>query len=324
MRLVAWVVADEANDRTRRTIGYRLQGYERRNGQWRDGICEQTGLCPRTVQQALRDLAAAGYELRVAIGKDSAGRPVYARRGHATDFTVPELAARPPVRGRDSATQTPVRGPDSATQTGGIGGQILPPRSPHTDPLTKQSPHMPAPPGAAPPALKLTDPPRSIREEGTMPAAPKRANNRAPTPGQAALVPFAMPAPETSTREAAHGGTVAVRAAAGFDDFWAAYPRRVAKGAARKAWEQKVVKGNVDPAQVIAGAARYAAERAGQPPEYTKHPATWLRAECWADEPLHATPLAALRSTLQPGDANVLDHLAAAAELDRRFAGRAQ
>jgi len=35
----------------------------------------------------------------------------------------------------------------------------------------------------------------------------------------------------------------------------------------------------------IAGAQRYAVERQGQPPKYTKHPATWLNGGCWEDDP---------------------------------------
>jgi hypothetical protein len=36
---------------------------------------------------------------------------------------------------------------------------------------------------------------------------------------------------------------------------------------------------------MLAGAKRYAGKRAGQDPKYTKHPATWLNAGCYADEP---------------------------------------
>jgi hypothetical protein len=39
------------------------------------------------------------------------------------------------------------------------------------------------------------------------------------------------------------------------------------------------------PEELVSGAKRYAAERAGQDGKYTKHPATWLNNECWADEP---------------------------------------
>jgi hypothetical protein len=68
-----------------------------------------------------------------------------------------------------------------------------------------------------------------------------------------------------------------------FDRFWAAYPRRVAKEAARKAFEA-AIKGGTAVEALIEGARRYAGERAGQEPRYTKHPATWLHGGCWEDE----------------------------------------
>ncbi|MGO9701433.1 MAG: hypothetical protein ACLPX7_19460 [Xanthobacteraceae bacterium] len=62
------------------------------------------------------------------------------------------------------------------------------------------------------------------------------------------------------------------------------YPRHVAKSVARIAFA-KAIKAGADPEAVIEGARRYGAERAGQEPRYTAHPATWLRAERWLDEP---------------------------------------
>jgi hypothetical protein len=67
-----------------------------------------------------------------------------------------------------------------------------------------------------------------------------------------------------------------------FEEFWQAYPRKVSKGGALKAWA-KAVK-TTDPATLIAGAMRYSAERTGQDPTYTKHAATWLNQGCWTDE----------------------------------------
>jgi hypothetical protein len=69
-----------------------------------------------------------------------------------------------------------------------------------------------------------------------------------------------------------------------FDRFWSTYPRPVAKEAAWKAFVAAVKRG-ADPEALIEGAARYAAERASEDPRYTKHPATWLNAGCWQDEP---------------------------------------
>jgi hypothetical protein len=73
-----------------------------------------------------------------------------------------------------------------------------------------------------------------------------------------------------------------------FERFWTAYPRKVAKGRARKAWAKAITKAN--PETIIEGAARYAAEQHARDPEFTKHPTTWLAGECWLDESLKSRP----------------------------------
>jgi Helix-turn-helix domain len=70
-----------------------------------------------------------------------------------------------------------------------------------------------------------------------------------------------------------------------FEGWWKQYPRRVAKGAAEKAYSRIVGSGEASVAELMAGALRYAAERTGQDPQFTKHPSTWLAGACWADEP---------------------------------------
>jgi hypothetical protein len=77
-----------------------------------------------------------------------------------------------------------------------------------------------------------------------------------------------------------------------FELFYRQYPRKVSKVAALKIYRRIVTKGEATPADLLAGAMRYAAERSGQDPKYTKHPATWLNSGCWADEqtaPITAT-----------------------------------
>ncbi|NUS00402.1 MAG: hypothetical protein HOV67_34700 [Kribbellaceae bacterium] len=69
-----------------------------------------------------------------------------------------------------------------------------------------------------------------------------------------------------------------------FDAFWKAYPKRVSKAGARTKWDAAIKRG-IDPAVILAGAQRYATERAGADPRYTKHPTTWLNQGCWDDEP---------------------------------------
>lgn len=79
----------------------------------------------------------------------------------------------------------------------------------------------------------------------------------------------------------------------GFDEFWSICPLKKSKAAALKAWPKAIATG-ASPTEITAAMRRYAIERAGQDPRYTKHPSTWLNGGCWADEPAsplgHASP----------------------------------
>lgn len=72
-----------------------------------------------------------------------------------------------------------------------------------------------------------------------------------------------------------------------FDEFYAAYPRKVAKPAAKKAYAAAIKRGNKHDA-MMAGVARLVASRPD--PQYTPHPATWINQERWNDAPLLAPP----------------------------------
>jgi hypothetical protein len=67
-----------------------------------------------------------------------------------------------------------------------------------------------------------------------------------------------------------------------FERFWANYPRKEAKGAAEKAWAAAIKK--TDPEAIVSAAERYRSQP-GREARYTAHPATWLNAERWSDEP---------------------------------------
>jgi hypothetical protein len=67
-----------------------------------------------------------------------------------------------------------------------------------------------------------------------------------------------------------------------FAQFWLACPRKVGKGAARGAYVKAITK--TAPETILAGMQRYARSRAGEPEEFTVHPATWLNQERWCDE----------------------------------------
>jgi uncharacterized protein YdaU (DUF1376 family) len=65
----------------------------------------------------------------------------------------------------------------------------------------------------------------------------------------------------------------------GFDLFWAAYPRHVAKLKAVKAYKAAIE--IAAPAEIIAGVRAFKFSR---DPDYQPHPATWLNQRRWQDE----------------------------------------
>ncbi|MBY0795020.1 helix-turn-helix domain-containing protein [Corynebacterium parakroppenstedtii] len=75
-----------------------------------------------------------------------------------------------------------------------------------------------------------------------------------------------------------------------FDEFWDAYPRKVGKDRARKAFASACRRAT--PEEIIEGAKRLAADpnlpkRDDPDWRYVKHPTTWLNGGCWQDgEPL--------------------------------------
>lgn len=64
--------------------------------------------------------------------------------------------------------------------------------------------------------------------------------------------------------------------------FWPAYPRKVGKGQAIRAF--RTARKLSDLETILVAVRRYADERRGENPEYTKHAATWLNGQCWLDE----------------------------------------
>lgn len=71
-----------------------------------------------------------------------------------------------------------------------------------------------------------------------------------------------------------------------FDRFWAAYPRKVGKLPARKAWDKAITRANPD--KIITAAVELAERADRMPPaerKFIPHPKTWLGADRWDDEP---------------------------------------
>lgn len=110
--------------------------------------------------------------------------------------------------------------------------------------------------------------------------------------------------------------TPRVRAADAFDSFWAAYPRHIAKAAARKSFA-RAVKNGADPQQIIWGARAYASSprRSESDIKYTAHPATWLNQERWEDDIEPAEPTGRPAPRLSTRDEAFLRHQALGAEM---------
>jgi hypothetical protein len=68
-----------------------------------------------------------------------------------------------------------------------------------------------------------------------------------------------------------------------FEQFYEVYPRKKAKGSAKKAFKNALNRTTAE--EILAGVKRYAAECIGREAQFIKMPATWLNADCWLDEP---------------------------------------
>ena len=79
----------------------------------------------------------------------------------------------------------------------------------------------------------------------------------------------------------------------GFAAFWSAYPRKVGRVAAEKAYAKAVKLATHD--EIMRGVNAYAATVRGQDQQYTAHPSTWLNAGRWADEYAPSPALAQYR-----------------------------
>ena len=68
----------------------------------------------------------------------------------------------------------------------------------------------------------------------------------------------------------------------GFDEFWRVYPRKVGKGAARKAWIRAIKAAGE--AEIIAALRRQVVGWEEKEARFIPHPKTWLNQERWTDE----------------------------------------
>lgn len=76
-----------------------------------------------------------------------------------------------------------------------------------------------------------------------------------------------------------------------FDTFWAQYPRKVGKIAGKKAFDKAIRLTSLE--QLLSGIELLKRETAGKELEFIPHPASWLSAGRWDDEPSSAAKPAA-------------------------------
>lgn len=234
-RAVALEIADDANDGTRESVAP-LEDLARWTGA-KDAV---------VVRNALKRLAAAGWEFRVPIGKGRDGRVLYAVPGTRTTFRVPHFT----IEGVATATPKGEHGlpHGGATATPYDGEGVAPA---HSEGATAHSEGATATPFPSPPQTPHVD-------KDSSPAADASSSKQA--------------AAKTDHHLEAFGA------------FWFSYPKKKAREEAKQAWIAAIERG-ADPARIVAAATAYANERVGEDPKYTKYPATWLKKGCYDDEP---------------------------------------
>lgn len=125
--------------------------------------------------------------------------------------------------------------------------------------------------------------PNPVRE-GAQPR-PSGRTNRKRTEGENReenlIPPVSTEVSETGTSQLAPSPSPEIEAA--FAEWWRTYPRREGRLAAKKAYAEIVERKVATPAELLAGAMRYAAAREGEPAQFTKAPVNWLRAGSWED-----------------------------------------
>jgi hypothetical protein len=114
--------------------------------------------------------------------------------------------------------------------------------------------------------------PRSAVDLAKTGQTPTTEARSAPDPGQelTTRVPYVVSSKDSLDR---------------FEEFWSAYPRKIAKPNGRKAW-LAAMKRKADPDAVIAAATAHATawRVAGTEKQWIPHPSTWLNGERYADD----------------------------------------
>ncbi len=89
-----------------------------------------------------------------------------------------------------------------------------------------------------------------------------------------------------------------------FTAFWSAYPRKIGKGQARKAWRAAARGRHVEPKVIVATAERFrdTTKAMRTEPRFIPHPATWLNGKRYDDSEPETTPAIAAGYSRSPWD----------------------
>lgn len=232
-RAVALEIADDANEDTRRS--------------WvaLDDLARWTGAKDAVVvRNALKRLAAAGWEFRTPIGKGKDGRTLYAVPGTRMTFVVPHF--------EEVATATP-KGEPPLPQ-GGAGATPQTPQGvagAHSEGATAHS-------------------------EGAT-ATPFYSDSSAPQEEEASTQGVATAPPLPAARD------ITAEEKLEFGRFWHNHPKSKDYDKTLEAWTEAVLAG-ADPVAISAAALSYAREMAGQPFQFIKHSANWLKQRRYEDK----------------------------------------
>jgi hypothetical protein len=97
-----------------------------------------------------------------------------------------------------------------------------------------------------------------------------------------------------------------------FDDFWSAYPRKIGRVNARKAFEKAMRIATID--EISAGLNSQLDILKSKEQKFIPHPSTWLNGERWNDEPDHNAPRNGTHARADRPGAGMAQAFAAVAE----------
>jgi hypothetical protein len=208
-------------------------------------LAKKVGCSRRAVQLAIDALAEAGH-ISVEIGTGEEETNIYTMLNAAAEETISEPDNDPPCESPFAPHANPRSHPP--------GIQI---RTPCEPPFAHKEP--------------VQEPVQTPVQETCAEESPSTIDSSR----GAVNVPMIINIENTITTESQTG----------FDQFWQIFPRKVAKGAALKAYTRIIKSKHATESELLSGAIRYAQEQRGADPRYVKHPATWLNGWCWQDQP---------------------------------------